>query len=134
MYDRICLSCGAVQPAHVAQNPLVVGVDVKEGILRLHTPICVPSKDNLLLGKVTSIEKDHKALFELKRGGRAAIKITPSQANSHLAYGKHFDWQDDLVSLISRKSIDILKTHFRSDLTKEEWKLVVKLKKLFKIV
>lgn len=41
--------------------------------------------------------------------------------------------QDLLVSRISRKSIDVLKQHFRDDLSKEDWRLVVKLKKVFGI-
>ena len=41
--------------------------------------------------------------------------------------------QDELVSRISRKSIDLLKEHFRDDLSKDDWRLVVKLKSIFEI-
>lgn len=41
--------------------------------------------------------------------------------------------QDELVSKISRKSIDLLKEHFRDDLSKDDWRLVVKLKSIFEI-
>lgn len=41
--------------------------------------------------------------------------------------------QDELVSRISRKSIDLLKEHFRDDMTKDDWRLVVKLKAMFDI-
>ncbi len=41
--------------------------------------------------------------------------------------------QDELVSRISRKSINLLKDHFREDMSKENWQLVMKLKKVFNI-
>lgn len=41
--------------------------------------------------------------------------------------------QDDLVSRISRKSINLLKLHFKDELGKEDWRLVLKLKKVFNI-
>ena len=40
--------------------------------------------------------------------------------------------QDDLVSRISRKSINLLKQHFKDELSKDEWRLVVRLKKVLK--
>jgi translation initiation factor 5B len=41
--------------------------------------------------------------------------------------------EDELVSRISRRSIDILKQNYREDLSMEDWKLVVKLKTILKI-
>jgi hypothetical protein len=41
--------------------------------------------------------------------------------------------QDELVSRISRKSIDLLKEHFKDDMGREDWRLVVRLKKVFGI-
>lgn len=35
---------------------------------------------------------------------------------------------------ISRESIDACKNYFREDLSKDDWKLVVRMKKLFKIL
>jgi translation initiation factor 5B len=35
------------------------------------------------------------------------------------------------VSRISRESIDALKDHFKDDMTKDDWRLVIKLKKMF---
>ena len=37
------------------------------------------------------------------------------------------------MSRISRKSIDLLKEHFRDDMSKDDWRLVVKLKSMFDI-
>ena len=41
--------------------------------------------------------------------------------------------QDALVSRITRKSINLLKQHFKDDMTKDDWRLVIKLKQVFKI-
>jgi len=41
--------------------------------------------------------------------------------------------QDELVSRISRKSINLLKEHFKDDMSKDDWRLVIKLKKVFNI-
>jgi len=49
------------------------------------------------------------------------------------SFGRHFDMEDELVSRISRRSIDILKQNYREDLSMEDWKLVVKLKTILKI-
>jgi len=40
--------------------PIIIGVTVKEGVLKIGTPLVVPSKDNLKLGKVESIELNKK--------------------------------------------------------------------------
>jgi translation initiation factor 5B len=45
-------------------------------------------------------------------------------------YGRHFDHTDELVSHITRQSIDLVKEFYRDDLGKEDWMLMVKLKKL----
>ena len=42
------------------KSPIVIGVNVKEGVLRTGTPICVPDKGNLRLGTVQSIELNKK--------------------------------------------------------------------------
>lgn len=68
------------------------------------------------------------------RGDSAAVKIeaTNSVEASKLV-GRHFVESDELVSKISRESIDALKAHFRDEMTRPLWELVIKLKKVFKI-
>jgi hypothetical protein len=39
-------------------------------------------------------------------------------------YGRHFDHNDQLVSKISRESINALKAHFADEMTKDDWRLV----------
>lgn len=119
------------------RDPIIMGVDVVEGILRIGTPICVvqqPGNVVCSLGRVTSIELNHKAMDQVKRGGPAvAIKIEHASYEPARLFGRHFTESDLLYSKISRQSIDILKENFRNDLAKEDWALVVKLKKIFNI-
>ncbi|KAI8579577.1 hypothetical protein K450DRAFT_241654 [Umbelopsis ramanniana AG] len=125
------------------KDPIIIGVDVVEGVLRIGTPICVirtdpetKQRDIITLGKVTSMEQNHKAVEIVKRGGAGggvAIKIECAVYETPKTYGRHFIESDELYSKITRQSIDILKESFRNDLSKEEWALVVKLKKVLNV-
>ncbi|KAG0166588.1 hypothetical protein DFQ28_009957 [Apophysomyces sp. BC1034] len=120
------------------KDPIIIGVDVVEGALRIGTPICVVktnaetnTREVITLGKVTSIEQNHKTLEIVKKGqagGGVAIKIECAVYENAKTYGRHFEESDLLYSKISRQSIDVLKESFRADLSKEEWMLVAKLK------
>ncbi|KAK1262333.1 hypothetical protein QJS04_geneDACA001366 [Acorus gramineus] len=112
--------------------------DVKETAMQdmksVGTPVCVPSRDFIDIGRIASIEINHKQVDVAKKGQKVAIKIVGSNSEEQQKmFGRHFEIDDELVSHISRKSIDILKANYRDELTIEEWQLVVKLKRLFKI-
>ncbi|CAI0459292.1 unnamed protein product, partial [Linum tenue] len=116
------------------KDPIVLGVDIVEGIAKVGTPICIPSQDFIDIGRIASIENNHKPVDTAKKGQKVAIKIIGSNSEEQQKmYGRHFDIDDELVSHISRSSIDILKENYRDDLSIDEWKLVVKLKSIFKI-
>ncbi|KAM0060535.1 putative protein-synthesizing GTPase [Helianthus debilis subsp. tardiflorus] len=116
------------------KDPIILGVDVIEGILKIGTPICIPQRDFIDIGRISSIENNHKPVDYAKKGQKVAIKITGSNAEEQQKmFGRHFEMEDELVSHITRNSIDVLKANYRDELTNEEWKLVVKLKHLFKI-
>ncbi|XP_049393092.1 uncharacterized protein LOC125857533, partial [Solanum stenotomum] len=116
------------------KDPIVLGVDVLEGIVRIGSPICIPQKDFIDIGRIASIENNHKPVDSAKKGQRVAIKIVGSNPEEQQKmFGRHFEMEDELVSKISRRSIDILKANFRKDLSVEDWRLVMKLKTLFKI-
>jgi translation initiation factor 5B len=67
-------------------------VDVVEGILKIGTPIVVPSKDNLVIGIVESIEINKNKLNEArKKTGSVAIRI---KTNGKITHGKQFDLED----------------------------------------
>ncbi|KAJ2004652.1 eukaryotic translation initiation factor 5B [Coemansia thaxteri] len=119
-------------------NPITIGVDVVEGQLHKGTPICVVKvnpetklPEVVPLGKVVRIEANHKMLNIVRKGdvgGGVAISIECAPHESSKTYGRHFDDSDTFYSRITRESIDVVKSTFRDDLTKDEWKLMVKIK------
>jgi translation initiation factor 5B len=112
-------------------DPIIIGLNVVEGILKPGTPLCVPDRDRLRLGTVVSIEANKKPIQSARAAtGSVAVKIANEGS---VAYGRHFDDKGDIVSLITRESIDILKLHFRDEMTDADWRTCIKLKKLFDI-
>ncbi|EER41834.1 eukaryotic translation initiation factor 5B [Histoplasma capsulatum var. duboisii H88] len=120
------------------KDPIVIGVDVVEGSLRLLTPIAAVKtnpvtgvKEIISLGRVQSIEREHKQIPLCKKGQPSvAVKIEgPNQP----LYGRQLEEKDTLYSLISRPSIDTLKEFYRADVSMDEWLLIKKLKPLFDI-
>lgn len=82
------------------------------------------------IGRVGSIEKESKAVDEAKPGDEVCIKVEQGMSENYIMYGRHFNQTNMLLSTLSRRSIDLLKENFREDLSREDWQLVVKLKKL----
>ncbi|KAH8379834.1 hypothetical protein KR009_007488 [Drosophila setifemur] len=117
-----------------SRDPIVMGVMVENGIVKVGTPICVPSKEFVDIGIVTSIESNHKNIDSARKGQEICIKIDPIPGESPKMFGRHFEAEDMLVSKISRQSIDACKDYFRDDLIKADWALMVELKKLFEIL
>jgi translation initiation factor 5B len=117
-----------------SRDPIVVGVMVEAGIVKEGTPICVPNKEFVDLGVVTSIEINHKTVESARKGQEVCIKIEPVPGEAPKMVGRHFEDTDMLVSKISRQSIDACKDYFRDDLIKTDWQLMVELKKLFQIL
>ncbi|CAH1443183.1 unnamed protein product [Lactuca virosa] len=107
------------------KDPIILGVDVLEGIAKIGTPICIPQREFIDIGRISSIENNHKPVDIAKKGSKVAIKITGSNAEEQQKmFGRHFEMEDELVSHISRNSIDILKANYRDELSNEEWRLV----------
>eukprot|EP01137_Pigoraptor_chileana_P016519 Opistho-2@73413 len=116
------------------RDPIVVGVQVVDGVLKNGTPICVPAKEGVHIGIVGGIERDHKAVEEAKKGAEVCVKIMHAGGDAPKMMGRHFDETDELVSKISRDSINVLKEFFRDEMTKEDWVLVLQLKKVLDIM
>ncbi|CAJ0581117.1 unnamed protein product, partial [Mesorhabditis spiculigera] len=125
-----------ILPQHVfnARNPIVVGVSIEAGQLKKGTPICVPSKEGIWLGNISSIQKNHDEVNIAKAGEEVCVKIENTTGDAPKLYGRHFTHEDMLVSRISRESIDVLKAYFREELTKADWQLVIELKKVLDIL
>ncbi|XP_069747098.1 eukaryotic translation initiation factor 5B isoform X2 [Narcine bancroftii] len=117
-----------------SRDPIVMGVAIEAGLLKQGTPICVPSKNFIDIGVVTSIEVNHKQVDVARKGQEVCVKIEPIPGESPKMYGRHFEATDFLVSKISRQSIDALKDWFRDEMQKSDWQLIVELKKVFEII
>ncbi|ELT89509.1 hypothetical protein CAPTEDRAFT_154149 [Capitella teleta] len=117
-----------------SRDPIVMGVSVEAGFVKIGTPICVPSKEGVFLGIVTSLELNHKPLDKAVKGQEVCIKIENPPGETPKLYGRHFESTDMLISKISRQSIDCVKNYFRDEMSKTDWQLIMELKKLFEII
>ena len=122
-----------ILPEHIfnTKDPIIMGCRVIKGQLRPGTPICVPGKGNLRLGRVSKIEMNHVEKQKAKVGDEVAVSIEPGGLS--VMYGRQFDAKDKLYSYVSRRSINALKAFFAKELTAEDVKLLVKLKKKYQI-
>ncbi|KAJ7122943.1 P-loop containing nucleoside triphosphate hydrolase protein [Mycena epipterygia] len=124
--------------AFCKRDPIILGVDILDGTLRIGTPIAVvktdpttQKKEIIDLGKITSLEINHKTHDMVKKsqaGAGVAVKIEHAVYQSAKMFGRHFDDKDELLSHITRQSVDVLKNSFRADVTPEEWMLIKHLK------
>lgn len=125
------------------RGPMIIGVDVVDGTLRIGTPICAvrtdpttKEKNILLLGKVTSLEINHQPVNEVKKGQTAAgvaMRLDDPSGQQPI-WGRHVDETDMLYSMISRRSIDTLKDKaFRDQVSRADWLLLKKMKPVFGI-
>ncbi|KAF7560782.1 hypothetical protein G7046_g3375 [Stylonectria norvegica] len=120
-------------------GPIVVGVDVVEGSLKLNTPLAAVKnnpitglKEIVSIGRVTGIERDHKQIPVCKKG-QPSVAVKIEMGSHQPTYGRHLEEEDTLYSLVSRASINCLKEFYRKDVSNEEWQLIIKLKPLFDI-
>jgi translation initiation factor aIF-2/yIF-2 len=104
--------------------PFIFGVRVEEGNLHINTPLIVVKEHNqlLIIGRVTSIQKDCKNIEVANEGSEVSIKIEDNNQNN-CTYGRHFDYNDRLISHITRTSIDVMKEHFKDEITGNNGKL-----------
>jgi len=117
------------------RNPIIVGVKVEEGIIKIGTPIVVPSQGKIELGVVQGIRTgDQTQVTEAQTGEEVSIEIVPDVTKQKYMYGRQFTADDKLVSLISRNSIDALKESYPELCkTREIFKLIQQLKQLLGI-
>lgn len=116
------------------KNPLLLGCRIVEGQAKVGTPLCVPAKDKIYIGRITGLQKNHEDVKEAKKGDEVAVKIEMEKGGQNIIVGRQFDQTHQIVSKLSRESINELKANFKEDLTDEDWRLVIKLKKLLEIM
>eukprot|EP01062_Namystynia_karyoxenos_P080766 TRINITY_DN8747_c1_g2_i1.p1 TRINITY_DN8747_c1_g2~~TRINITY_DN8747_c1_g2_i1.p1 ORF type:complete len:966 (+),score=437.51 TRINITY_DN8747_c1_g2_i1:101-2899(+) len=122
------------------KNPIVLGLDVAEGQLRPGTPLFTWKTPEgakhpvpFHVGKVETIELDHKEVKVHRAGGKpVAVKIRGREET--MTFGRQIDEKDEYWSEITRDSIDALKESFREEMKEEDWKLVIRLKKMLSIM
>ncbi|KAL6129421.1 hypothetical protein ACLB2K_072771 [Fragaria x ananassa] len=111
------------------KDPILLGVIVLEGIAKVETQICIPQRGFIDIGRITSIQNNNIPADRAKKGMKVAIQIVGTNSDEQQKmYGRHFEGEDELISHISRRAIDILKTSYRDELSNDDWKMVVKLK------
>ncbi|XP_023636951.1 eukaryotic translation initiation factor 5B-like [Capsella rubella] len=99
-------------------NPIVLGVLVVKGFIKLGTPICNMGRDCLQTGRIAWIEKDQKSVTSAEEGEAVMIKIVPSNPKQDgFSSGRHFDISDRiLISQMTRESMDALTSKFKDQL------------------
>ncbi|AFM98901.1 translation initiation factor IF-2 [Encephalitozoon hellem ATCC 50504] len=117
-----------------SRSPLVIGVHIRDGILKVGTPLCVFKEDEVVrLGIVTSIENNKETVKEATKDQKVAIKIEAKPNLPPRMFGRHFDQEDILYSMITRESINILKKYFSDELTEDLKALLDRLENKFGI-
>ena len=117
-----------------SREPIIIGVTVEAGIVKSGTQICVPSKVELILGTIASLEAKNRPVDFARQGTDVCIKTENTTGEAPKLYGRHFDSTDILISRLWRESIDALRGHFREEMTKTHWLLEKELKTVFRIV
>ena len=112
MSDPVILSCVIqIIPENVLRknNPIISGVKVLDGFLKIGTQIIVPDKKipewknpekekTLSLGKVVSIEYNHKSIDLATQGMEVFIKIQGKDEETVVQFGRDFNHTNILYS------------------------------------
>ena len=65
------------------KNPLLLGCRVIEGQAKIGTPLCVPAKERLFVGRITGLQKNHEDIKEAKKNDEVAVKIEMDKSAHH---------------------------------------------------
>ena len=52
----------------------------------------------------------------------------PPLPSVFVRYGRQFDHKNEVVSVLSRESIDLLKSNFKDEMSDDDWRCVMQLK------
>lgn len=107
-------------------SPMILGIRVEEGNVKVGTPLCLPNGTSL--GLIQSMRRNDVDIANATRGDEVSIVI-----DTTLAFDRHVKYTDRLYSQVTRQSLNLLKENFKDEVTSNEWKLCVKLKKILSI-
>lgn len=111
-------------------DPLVCGVKIVNGSLRVGTPLFIPREEKLQLGRVTGIRKDDKPVDIAHKGDEVSINVDQTGLAHPPCYGRHFDDTNEWVSYMTSHSTDDLLEFYNDELTDTDVKLIAKFKEL----
>jgi|TARA_B110001450_G_C17586185_1_gene467030 translation initiation factor 5B len=59
------------------KDPIIIGVNVLKGQLRIGTPLCVPERENLRIGVVEAIERNKNKVSKAEpKDGSVSVRIS----------------------------------------------------------
>jgi translation initiation factor 5B len=122
------------------KDPIIMGVTVVEGVLKIGTPVAAPNRTNasglqIMVGSVSSIvSATGVELKEAKEGMEVCVKFEAMMPHP-VMLGRQFEVTDRLYSKITRRSIDVLKLYFKEEVDSYSgnklWLLLRRLKRVF---
>ena len=113
-------------------KPIIMGVRVVEGTLRKGTPMMLNAQKPIFLDTIDSIRLNDKDVDSAPIGAEVSVCLK-SPGDWNPVAGKDFKGGDELVTRMNREIIDLLKAHFRDELKKEDWLLIVRIKSILHI-
>lgn len=115
------------------RSPLILGVEIIEGKLKINMPLFVKHEDEIIqVGKVTSMIMEKKSVEVADKGGKLSIKIETTDAPKLI--GRDIKVTDLMYSTLTRRSIDVLKEFYKDEITDDAWRLVMEIKQFFGII
>ncbi|KAJ0239143.1 hypothetical protein HA466_0236470 [Hirschfeldia incana] len=89
------------------EGPIVLGVYVLEGFVKVGTPLCIPHRAFVNIGRVAWIQKDQRPVEFAREGDKVIIKIVAADPKTQqgMLLGIDFDEADVLVSRTSRVAV-----------------------------
>lgn len=79
------------------KDPIIMGVEVMDGILKVGTPLIIPKNGFLKVGKVVSIEMNNVKADRVRKGAQCAISVV-NEGNPQMTYGRQFNGDHALYS------------------------------------
>lgn len=120
------------------KDPLILGVKILDGQLRTGVNIVVFRNLNgktkkVEIGTVTKIiSRNEKNLDKAEKGDIVTVEIQAPEG-SNISFGRQVKLDDEFYTIISRRSLDMLKLHYKDEITRDIFLLLVQLKNKFQL-